>query len=74
MKIFKIVFTCYSYDQYDSFVVVAKTKEDVLPLIQSEYDCSLSGTVDVKSGYVIEEINPKKYKKSTVILESFNAG
>jgi hypothetical protein len=55
--------------------VAAKQKEDVIPFIQSKYDCSYpSGTIDVKSGYVIEELKPENYKQTIVVLESFNAG
>jgi hypothetical protein len=75
MKLFKIIFTCYDYDQYDAFVVAAKKQEDVLPLIQSKYDCSkFGGVVDVEGGYRIEEITGKRYKEPIVIIESFNAG
>jgi hypothetical protein len=75
MKLFKITFTCYDYDQYDSFVVVAKKKEDVLPFLQMHYTSSFPcGDIDIKSGYTIEEINPKNYKEPTEIISSFNAG
>ena len=75
MKIFKISFTCYDYDQYDSFVVVAKKKEDVLPFLQMHYTSSFPcGDIDIRSGYKIEEIIPKNYKEPTEIMSSFNAG
>jgi hypothetical protein len=55
--------------------VVAKKKEDVLPFLQMNYEHSFpDGVIDIKSGYKIEELNPKNYKETTEIIGSFNAG
>lgn len=70
MKIFLIKFNACDYDQYDGFVIVAKNRYQVIKRVKEES----SSVIDFKSGYVISEIKPEKYKKTTVILDSFNAG
>ena len=71
MKIFLIRFNECDYDQYGGFVIVAKNKVEVLKITKG-YDTP--NIIDWEAGYRIKEIKPKNYKKTTVILEDFNAG
>lgn len=72
MKIFKVTFNEYDYDQYDSFIVVAENEEDAVKVIEEGYprNDQYSG-VDWSKGYTVEEVLP--IERGTV-LGSFNAG
>ena len=73
MKIYYVSIESWGYDQYDGFVVVAKSAETAINFLQEEYPSDWRN-VDWKSGYMVTEIKPNNYKKSTQILGSFNAG
>ena len=75
MKIYKITFNEYSYDEYDSFIVAANSKREVVSLIKEEKDeFKYYSAIDWGGGYKIEEIKVEDYKYPTIILESYNAG
>jgi hypothetical protein len=78
MKIYRIVFNECSYDNYRGFVIVASSENDVVKLIRVTHPGDDDGwedfTVDWKSGYKIEEIDPKTYIKPEIILSDFMAG
>ena len=74
MKIYKITFKDYDYDQYDGFVVVAKTAKEAIGYLKEKYPPKDFEEVDWKSGYTIKEIKANNYKKINVILDSYNAG
>lgn len=76
MKIYLIKFNSNDYDQYDSFLLVAENEEECIKKLQEKYPAKDSNwdQVDWASGYVITEIKPKDYKKTEIIIDSFNAG
>ena len=71
MKIYKITFNNFDYDQYDSFIISAKTKQEAIAVIKKEHPEKRYSDVDWKHGYTIEEV---KNKNTEIILGSFNAG
>ena len=73
MKIYYVNIETFGYDQYDGFVVVAKSSEMAIDFLQEKYSSDW-GDVDWKSGYMVTEIKPGNYKESTIILGSYNAG
>lgn len=73
MKIYRIVFNNWDYDQYDAFVVIAKDGKSAISLLKNEFS-EINDNVDWKGGYKIKEIRLNKLKKETVLLASFNAG
>jgi hypothetical protein len=80
MKFYEIRFNKHDYDQFDSFIVVANSEEDVIAHLKK--DCqyqhsggrSDDGSVDWSGGYEIKEIRPEDYSKTEIIIGSFNAG
>lgn len=73
MKIFKIKFNKYSYDEYDAFIVRAENEEKVVEYIKAKYpDKHHLGYIDWNSGYVVTEILLEG--EAEIILGSFNAG
>ena len=76
MKIFLIRFNKWDYDKYCGFVIVAKNEKEVISNLEKGKNLSI-GTpkcIPWKGGYKIKEIKPENYKKTTIILEDFNAG
>ena len=71
MKIFLIEFNECDYDQYCGFVIVAKSRYEVVKIVKGY---NISGVIDWEAGYKIKELKPENYKKSVVILEDYNAG
>lgn len=67
MNIYHIVFTDCDYDEYDSFVVIAKDEDDAKKLIKWRIPVGES----IKK---IECIGVSHKSESKVVLGSFNAG
>lgn len=74
MKIYKITFNEYSWDEYIAFVVVAKSEEEAIEYLKKEYPDGGCSQIQWKPGYKIEEIKSENYKEPTEILGSYNAG
>jgi len=71
MKLWNVEAEDYSYDEYDSFIVWAKTPEEAIEIAKAaSTDCI--GRTNFKNGATATEI--KKPRKSGVVLGSFNAG
>lgn len=70
MKLYLVEADWCDYDQYDSFVVWAKSPEEALSLVRAKDDPTTMNNFndDVK----VTEI--KKPKESGIVLGSFNAG
>lgn len=67
MNIYHIKFTGHDYDEYDSFIVIARDKEDALELIKSSipYGESVDNIIC---------IGVSKETEARFVLGSFNAG
>ena len=73
MKIYKVEFNQYTYDQYDAFIVRGKDEESALNLLKLEHKPDNSyPDCDWKNGYKITEVLVEGDEE--VILESYNAG
>ena len=72
MKIYLFEFISYGYDEYIGFVVVAKDKEECIRHLKE--DGNYGEEWQWNTGYKIKEIKASNYKKTTDILDSFNAG
>lgn len=70
MKLYLVEADWCDYDQYDSFVVWAKSPDEALSLVRAKDDPTTMNNFgdDVK----VTEI--KKPKESGIVLGSFNAG
>lgn len=73
MKMYLIKFETCGYDMYDSFVVAAQDKKDLINIIKKEHS-GWSHPVDFDGGYSIKEIGEYKFKTPKIIIGSFNAG
>lgn len=72
MKIYKITFKEVDYDQYDSFVVVAESKDMVEVLLKKEHPGrKYFSSINWDGGFTIEEL---LIDKNEIVLGSFNAG
>jgi len=73
MKIFKITFDNYTYDEYDSFIVRAKDREDAIKLLEELYpkDYEFSGC-PWYSEFEVEEVSLEGEREK--LLGSFHAG
>lgn len=71
MKLYLVTANHYSYDEYDSFVVWAKSPEEAEKLAIAESGCSFIKSNFLK-GCVVAEI--EKPKESGIVLGSYNAG
>lgn len=69
-KIYKITFNECTYDQFDSFIVLAENEEDVISIVEKEYPKRNWADIDWDGGFKIEEIDFKG--KSRILLGSFN--
>jgi hypothetical protein len=74
MKIYLIEFNRCDYDQYDSFVVIGKSEEDVVALLKKNHSREGPQVIDWAGGYTIHEIKPEEYAEAGKVLGSFNAG
>jgi len=70
MKIFLVKFNEFTYDEYNGFVIVAESKYRAIKYLRRKHP----NEIQWDKGYKIKEINPRNYKKTTIILEDFNAG
>jgi len=76
MNIYQINRSDFTYDEYDGFVVVAKSDVEALNFINSKYNVgSYPAFPDegIKSVKLIGIAIPA-YKEITIIMSSFNAG
>lgn len=72
MKIYQLEFNRHGYDQYDSFVIMANSKEEAESIVKKDYfEPDWYDSCDWESGYVIEEV---EMDKAQILLGSFNAG
>lgn len=70
MKLYLVEADWCDYDQYDSFVVWAKSPEEALCLVRANDDPTTMNNFD--DNVKVTEI--KKPKESSIVLGSFNAG
>ena len=70
MKLYLVEADWCDYDQYDSFVVWAKSQEEALRLVRAKDDPTTMNNFD--DNVKVTEI--KKPKESGIVLGSFNAG
>ena len=70
MKLYLVEAEWFDYDQYDSFVVWAKSPDDALSLVRAKDDPTTMNNFN--DNVKVTEI--KKPKESGIVLGSFNAG
>lgn len=70
MKLYLVEADWFDYDQYDSFVVWAKSPDEALSLVRAKDDPITMNNFDDNAK--VTEI--KKPKESGIVLSSFNAG
>ncbi len=70
MKLYLVEASWCDYDQYDSFVVWAKSPEEALSLVRAKDDPTTMNNFN--DNVKVTEI--KKPKESGIVLGSFNAG
>lgn len=70
MKLYLVEADWWDYDQYDSFVVWAKSPDEALSLVRAKDDPTTMNNFD--DNVKVTEI--KKPKESGIVLGSFNAG
>ena len=70
MKLYLVEADWCDYDQYDSFVVRAKSPDEALSLVRAKDDPTTMNNFDDNAK--VTEI--KKPKESGIVLGSFNAG
>lgn len=70
MKLYLVEADWCDYDQYDSFVVWAKSPEEALSLVRAKDDPTTMN--NFSDNVKVTEI--KKPKESGIVLGSFNAG
>lgn len=70
MKLYLVEAAWCDYDQYDSFVVWAKSPEEALSLVRAKDDPTTMNNFN--DNVKVTEI--KKPKESGIVLGSFNAG
>lgn len=70
MKLYMVEADWCDYDQYDSFVVWAKSPDEALSLVRAKDDPTTMNNFD--DNVKVTEI--KKPKESGIVLGSFNAG
>lgn len=70
MKLYLVEASWCGYDQYDSFVVWAKSPEEALSLVRAKDDPTTMNNFN--DNVKVTEI--KKPKESGIVLGSFNAG
>lgn len=76
MKIYLVTFNQCTYDQYDAFVVRAKSPAEVIKLLQEKHQPSTSfPSVDWSGGYKIDTVGVASgAADASIILASYNAG
>lgn len=72
MKLYLVEADWCDYDQYDSFVVWAKSPEEALQLVKDRITFGDDEPTNFDTGAEVTEI--KKPKESGIVLGSFNAG
>ena len=72
MKLYLVEADWCDYDQYDSFVVWAKSPEEALQLAKYRITFGADEPTNFDTGASVTEI--KKPKESGIVLGSFNAG
>ena len=70
MKLYLVEADWCDYDQYDSFVVWAKSPDEALSLVRAKDDPITMNNFNVD----VEVTEIKKPKESGIVLGSFNAG
>lgn len=70
MKLYLVEASWCDYDQYDSFVVWAKSPDEALSLVRAKDDPTTMNNFN--DNVKVTEI--KKPKESGIVLSSFNAG
>lgn len=70
MKLYLVEASWFDYDQYDSFVVWAKSPDEALSLVRAKDDQKTMNNFN--DNVKVTEI--KKPKESGIVLGSFNAG
>lgn len=70
MKLYLVEADWFDYDQYDSFVVWAKSPDEALSLVRAKDDPTTMNNFN--DNVKVTEI--KKPKESGIVLGSFNAG
>nr|DAM60958.1 MAG TPA: hypothetical protein [Caudoviricetes sp.] len=70
MKLYLVEASWCGYDQYDSFVVWAKSPDEALSLVRAKDDPITMNNFNVE----VKVTEIKKPKESGIVLGSFNAG
>lgn len=70
MKLYLVEADWCDYDQYDSFVVWAKSPDEALSLVRAKDDPTTMNNFNVN----VKVTEIKKPKESCIVLGSFNAG
>lgn len=70
MKLYLVEADWCDYDQYDSFVVWAKSPDEALSLVRAKDDPTTMNNFNDN----VEVTEIKKPKESGIVLGSFNAG
>lgn len=70
MKLYRVEAPFCGYDEYDSFIVWAETKDEAIALATKEAKKHYGENFN--SGVTAEEVKPTK--KASIIIGSFNAG
>lgn len=88
MKLFLVSASNVGYDEYDSFVIIAESKEQVQEILNKDLRWYERNDVDIykvgnecmpcfnaeQAPITVEEIKIEDLKKPTVICASYNAG
>ena len=73
MKIYFVCTTEWDYDEYDSFVIVAKTKKDAMNLVMGTLYNQKNSFRNIDDYEVLGNYTGKR-KDEHIVLASFNAG
>ena len=73
MKLYKFTFKDFYYDEYDSFVLLANSRKEVVELVKEKIDWD-DDKHQWEQGYTLKEIRIEDYKKPEILLASYNAG
>ena len=66
-------FEHWDYDQYDSFLVSADSKQECKEIVEKEYPDKSIGDVNWSGGFTIEPLG-STMKDKGILMASFNAG
>ena len=77
MKLYQVELDNVGYDTFDGCIIVADSEKEVFEYITAKdtnKDCSCLFFVEKDQNIKITEIKLNEYKRTTILLASFNAG